>query len=182
MSSVKKICTCGICTALCYVLPVIFHALMLGGSLSPMHIPVLLCGLICGWPYGAFCGIAGPAISCVLSGMPSAVQLIYMVPELCVYGLVCGLLMRFIRTGHTWLDIYCALAPAMVLGRVVAGAVRAVFYTATAQSYSIALWATGYFVKSIPGIILHLIVVPVLVLVLIQAKLIPARYTGKSSG
>ena len=27
-----------------------------------MHIPVLLCGLICGWQYGLVCGLLGPAL------------------------------------------------------------------------------------------------------------------------
>ena len=26
----------------------------------PMHIPVLLCGLACGWPYGLICGVPVP--------------------------------------------------------------------------------------------------------------------------
>ena len=30
----------------------------IGNMLLPMHLPVLLCGLVCGWPYGAFCGHA----------------------------------------------------------------------------------------------------------------------------
>lgn len=180
MSTVKKACICSICVALCYVLPLVFHALALGWAFSPMHIPVLLCGLVCGWPYGVFCGIAGPVISSMLSSMPSMVQLIYMVPELCVYGLACGLLIRLIRTGHTYVDLYCALIPAMLLGRVAGGAARAVFYTATAQSYSIALWAAAYFAESIPGIVLHLLVVPALVLVLMRAGLIPAYGTEKA--
>ena len=50
MSSVKKICICAFCVAMCYVLPQAFHLLMLGTAFSPMHLPVLLCGLICGWP------------------------------------------------------------------------------------------------------------------------------------
>ena len=48
MSSVKKICLCAICVAMCYVLPIAFHAVGLGKVFSPIHIPVLLCGLICG--------------------------------------------------------------------------------------------------------------------------------------
>ena len=85
MSSIKKICLCAICTALCYVLPLAFHPLVMGTALSPMHIPVLLCGLLCGWPYGAFCGVVGPLLSSLLSGMPPAAMLLYMIPELCVY-------------------------------------------------------------------------------------------------
>lgn len=184
MSTVKKACISSACVALCYVLPVAFHALALGRALSPMHIPVFLCGLICGWPYGAFCGVTGPVVSSVLTGMPSTVQLIYMVPELCAYGLISGLLMERLRTGRIYADLCWALVPAMVLGRVVGGGARALFYTASAQTYSVALWASAYFVETIPGIVLHILVVPTLVLVLMKAGLIPARYApaGKECG
>lgn len=176
MSSVKKACICSICVALCYVLPLALHGFALGAALSPIHLPVLLCGLVCGWPYGLFCGVAGPVISSLLSGMPSTVQLIYMVPELGAYGLFAGLLMRFIRTGNTVADLYLSLIPAMVLGRVIGGAVQALFYLSTAREYSVALWAGGYFVSTLPAIIIQLIALPMLVLMLTQAKLIPARY------
>lgn len=183
MSSAKKVCISSVCVALCYVLPLAFHAMALGGVLSPMHIPVFLCGLVCGWPYGAFCGIVGPVISSLLSGMPSTVQLIYMVPELCAYGLISGLLMERIHTGHAYADLCCALAPAMLLGRVVGGGARALFYMASARVYSVALWAGAYFVESLPGIILHISVVPVLVVVLMRAGLIPLRYPlGRREG
>ena len=182
MSSVKKACICSLCTALCYVLPVAFHALALGAAFSPMHLPVLLCGLVCGWPYGLFCGLAGPVISCVLSGMPSPAQLIYMGPELCVYGLAAGVGMARIRTGRTAADIYLSLIPAMVLGRVAGGVVRAAFYLATAQSYTVAMWAGAYVVETLPGTAVQLVVLPALVLTLSRAGLIPRRYgTGGSA-
>lgn len=176
MSSVKKACICAFCAALCYVLPVAFHAIGLGGVFSPMHLPVLLCGLLCGWTYGAFCGIAGPVISCVLSGMPSPVQLIHMVPELCVYGLAAGLGMKLIRTGHTAADLYLSLIPAMVLGRIVGGIAEALFYLSTARSYSVALWAASYVAGTLPGAAVQLIILPALVLGLMRARLIPVRY------
>lgn len=176
MSSVKKACICSICTALCYVLPLAFHAFGIGGVFSPMHIPVLLCGLICGWPYGLFCGLAGPVISSLLSGMPSTMQLLYMVPELCAYGLVSGLLLHWVRTKHLYADLYLAMIPAMVIGRVVGGAVRALVYLTTPRSYSIALWASAYFVETLPGVVLQLILLPALILVLTKSHLLPERY------
>ena len=176
MSSAKKVCICAICVALCYGLPMAFHGLSLGSALSPMHLPVLLCGLVCGWHYGAICGIAGPVLSSLLSSMPPAIKLIYMVPELCVYGLVCGLVMRIIRTGWNWVDLYLSLIPAILLGRVAGGIARALFYLSTAQEYSIAIWASGYLVGGIPAIILQLIVLPPLVLILAQSRIIPLRY------
>ena len=98
MSSVKRATVTAACIALCYILPMAFHSLGLGGAFSLMHIPVLLCGIICGGGYGLFCGMAGPLVSSVLSGMPSATGLIFMVPELMVYGLVSGLAMKLVRT------------------------------------------------------------------------------------
>jgi riboflavin transporter FmnP len=178
MSKTKKICSCAICIALCYLLPVICHAVNLGSVLSPMHLPVLLCGVVCGWPYGLFCGVAGPLLSNLLSGMPSAARLVYMMPELCAYGLFSGLFMKLIRTGRTVTDLYLSLIPAMLLGRVVGGVAQALVYLSNAQGYSLALWASSYLVGTLPGVILQLVVIPVVVMALMKAGLIPARYPG----
>lgn len=176
MSSVKCISICAMCIALCYVLPIAFHAIGLGSALSPMHIPVLLCGLLCGGWYGLICGILGPIVSSLLSGMPPVLMLFRMVPELCVYGLACGLSMRYIRMGNLAGDVYISMAIAMVAGRIVGGIATAIFYVVTSGVYSVVLWATSYFVESLPGIVAHLIFVPVLVFTLERARLIPARY------
>ncbi len=64
MSVVKKSIITAVCLALCVVLPQAFHAVPNAGSVYlPMHLPILLCGLICGWPFGLLCGLAGPALS-----------------------------------------------------------------------------------------------------------------------
>lgn len=175
MSSVKKACICAVCIALCYALPLAFHAFALGAAFSPIHIPVLLCGLVCGPFYGAFCGIAGPIVSSVLSGMPPVTQLISMVPELFVYGLVCGILMKVIHTRSIYFDLYASMISAMILGRIVGGFAKALFYLYAAKAYSIALWATAYFVDTLPGTILQLVLIPTLVFTLMKAKLIPQR-------
>lgn len=180
MFSVKKITTASVCLALCYVLPIAFHAVGLGSTFLPMHIPVLLCGLLCPWPYGLFCGIAGPILSSLLSSMPPAVRLIYMVPELAVYGLVTALLFRRIRTGNTVLDVYASLIPAMLLGRVIGGIVQAIFFLSTAQEFTLALWAGAYLIEGLPGIAVQLVLLPLLVLALTRAGLIPQRYAPKA--
>ena len=181
MSSVKKICICAFCTAMCYVLPQAFHLLMLGTVFSPMHLPVLLCGLICGWPYGLVCGVFGPILSSLLSGMPPAPVLISMVPELCVYGLITGLGMKLIRTGKTLLDLYLSLLPALVLGRVAGGVAQALLYLSRTESYTIALWAGSYVVGTLPAVALQLVLLPALVWALMRAGLIPARYPAKEA-
>lgn len=179
MSKIKKACICAICIALCYVLPVALHSFGLGTILSPMHIPVLLCGLVCGGFYGVFCGIAGPILSSILSGMPPVTMLFSMIPELVIYGLVTALLMKWVRTGKLLPDVYISLAVAMVLGRVVGGIAKALFIAinATGDAFSLGIWATSYFVGTLPGIVVHLILIPLLITVLMKTKVIPVRYT-----
>lgn len=182
MSKTKKLCICAICAALCYALPLAFHALALGTAFSPIHIPVLLCGLICGWPYGLLCGVVGPILSSLLSGMPPAAMLVSMIPELSVYGALCGLLMQRPRTGKLYADLYLSLIPAMLLGRVAGGLASALVYLSTAQAYSLSLWAGSYLIGTLPGAALQLAVLPALVLILTKARLIPERYpTGGSA-
>ena len=178
MSKIKRICICAICIALCYVLPIALHSFGLGSILSPMHIPVLLCGLVCGSFYGVFCGIAGPIVSSILSGMPPVTMLFSMIPELVVYGLVTGLLMRWVRTGKLLPDVYVSMVVAMVLGRIVGGIAKALFIAinATGDAFTLGIWATSYFVGTLPGIVVHLILVPLLVTVLMKTKVIPTRY------
>ena len=179
MSSVKRATICAFCIALCCVLPLAFHALGLGSAFSPMHIPALLCGLLCGWPYGCLCGIAGPVLSCLISGMPAPLQLVYFIPELAVYGLVSGLLYARIRTGNRAADLYLALVPAMLAGRIAGGAAQAVLFTATARAWSVGLWAAAYFAGTLPGTAAQLVLIPALVTALERARLIPARYPMK---
>lgn len=181
MSSVKKICICAFCTALCCVLPVAFHAVGLGAVFSPLHLPVLLCGLLCSWPYGALCGLAGPLLSSLLTSRPAAAQLPYMIPELVAYGLFAGLLMKLVRTGRTVADLYISLLSAMLLGRIVGGAARALFYLGSAESWTLSLWAGAYFVQTLPGAILQIVVLPALVLALTRARLVPERYPGSGA-
>lgn len=176
MSSIKRSCICAVCIALCYVLPLAFHAVGAGTVFTPMHIPVLLCGLLCGWGYGAVCGICGPVLSSLLTGMPPAAALVSMIPELCIYGLASGLLLRFIHTKYTYADLYIALVGAMLLGRVAGGIAKVLFLFSGGQSIVFAALLSSYFVESLPGIAIQLVLLPTLVFALMKAKLIPERY------
>lgn len=174
MSTVKKSILCAVCIALCVVLPQAFHAVLGAGQIYlPMHIPVLLCGLICGWQYGLLCGLAGPALSSLFTGMPPVGFLPSMMIELAIYGLMTGILMDLIRTGRTIVDLYLSLIGAMLVGRIVSGILRATIFSG--GSYSIAAWTTSYFVTGAPGILIQLAIIPALVLALMKAGLIPGR-------
>ena len=179
MTPLVKCVVTAVCMALCVVLPIALHAIPNAGTLlSPMHLPVLLCGMICGWPYGLACGLIGPMLSSFITSMPGIGYLPTMMVELAIYGLVTGLMMKFIHTGKLIVDVYISLLIAMLAGRIITGIVRALIFSA--GSYSWEAWATGYFVSSFPGIILQLILIPVLYLALQKAHLVPARYAKAS--
>lgn len=175
MSVVKKSIITAVCIALCYVVPLLFHAVQDGGRVFlPMHLPVFLCGLICGWQYGLLCGLAGPALSSLLSSMPPVAILPSMMLELAVYGCISGLMMRFVRTKNTYADLYISLIAALLCGRVVAGLMQALIFAQGA--YSMTAWVSGYVVTSWPGTLIQLVLLPSVVFALMKAHLIPERY------
>ena len=65
---------------------------------------------------------------------------------------------------------------AMVLGRVAGGIATALFYLGTGEAFTLATFATSYFVTGLPGIIAHLVLVPALALTLTKAGVVPKRY------
>ncbi len=174
----KSILT-ALCVALCVVLPMTLHAIPKGGVLfSPMHLPVLLCGLVCGAPFGLVCGILGPLVSSLLTGMPVFGYMPVMMIELGLYGLISGLVMQFLRSGKLVVDLYAALVIAMLGGRVITGILRALIFAG--GSYSWSAWAAGYFVSCLPGIIIQLILIPIIYVALERAHLLPVRYAAVS--
>ena len=176
MSYAKKIVFTAVCAALCVVLPMAFHAIQNAGTIFlPMHIPVLLCGLICGWPYGFVTGLLGPLLSSIITGMPPAAMLPAMMVECGVYGLTAGVMMRFVRTRNALADLYISLVSAMVLGRFIAGLAKAFILTPGTAPFA---WVTT---SLVPGIVIQLLLMPMVVLALTKARLIPARYTKEET-
>ena len=174
LTPVKKLVFTAVCSALCLVLPMAFHSIPNAGQVFlPMHIPVLLCGLICGWPYGGVCGLLGPLLSSLVTGMPPAAMLPSMMVECCVYGFASGLLMKYVRTKHAVADLYISLVSAMALGRIVAGLAKAWIFTPGVSPFA---WVTTSLVAGIPGIVIQLVLMPMVVFALTRAKLIPSRY------
>ena len=164
----KNMIVAAMCVALCVVLPMAFHAIPNAGSIFlPMHIPVLLCGFLCGWPYGLCCGILGPVISGALTGMPPAAMLPAMACELAVYGFVTGLLFPRVHTRSDTANIYICLLSAMLCGRIVSGALNALIFRA--GSYSLEIWLAASFTTALPGIAIQLVIIPALLLVLEKA-------------
>lgn len=172
MNKTKKLIISALCTALGLILPVVFHGIPNAGMvILPMHIPVLLCGLLCGPVFGLACGVITPCISSFLFVMPPAAYLPGMVCELAVYGLFAGLMIKLIKTRSQIANVYIALLSSMLLGRIVYGITNALIFNF--GNYSIQMWLTGVFITAIPGIIIQLVFIPLIVIALRKSKLIP---------
>lgn len=174
ITPVKRMTLAAVCIALCVVLPIAFHSIPNSGSIFlPMHIPVLICGLICSWPYGFLCGLLGPLLSSVLTGMPPAAYLPAMMVECAVYGAAAGLVLKLVHTKKTYLDLYIALVVAMLAGRVISGIAKALIFS---PGIAMSAWVASSFVTALPGIAIQLALLPSVVYTLMKAKVIPMRY------
>ena len=150
----------------------------IGSMLLPMHLPVFLCGLICGWQYGAAVGFIVPLLRSVLFGtpplFPTATSMAF---ELMTYGLVVGLLYSRSR----WQCIralYRSLLLAMLAGRAVWGVVQAVLLGLTGSALTLQVFMASAFLNAIPGIIVQLILIPVVMLALNRTGLVPFKQTN----
>lgn len=171
MNKTKALVLTALCIAMGIVLPMAFHGVPSAGTIFlPMHIPVLLCGLITGPVFGLICGIFTPFLSSVLTGMPPAAILPGMLCELAIYGLVGGLLRKVIKTGKLPVDVMLSLTGAMICGRIASGILNALVFRAGA--YSLQIWLAASFTKALPGIVMQLIIIPIVVIALNKAKLI----------
>lgn len=153
-----------IALAAAVALPQIFHLMgsfsgmgtSLGETFLPMHLPIFFVGLIAGPLAGGVAGLLSPAVSFALTGMPSAVMLPFMMIELCVYGLSCGL-MKNIK-----MPTIAKVLIAQVAGRAVRALCLVVAIFGFGSRISIAtVWmslATGIF-----GIALQWVLLPLLV-------------------
>lgn len=174
LSHIKRLTIAALCSALCVVLPMAFHVIPNAGSVMlPMHIPVLLCGIMCGWPFGLICGVLGPILSSLATGMPPAAMVPAMALECAAYGCVGGLMMRFVRTKSTVADLYISLLTAMLIGRVIYGFAKSWIFSPGTAPFA---WVTTSLIAGIPGIAIQLVLIPILVLALMRAKLLPYRY------
>ena len=150
--------------ALALVLPFLTGQIpQIGSALSPMHIPVLLCGFFCGPWYALTVGFIAPLLRFILFGMPPIMPTrIAMCFELATYGLMAGLLYKCLPKKKSY--IYVSLIGAMLAGRIIWGAARVVLYGLGKSEFGWAAFMSGAFLNAIPGIILHIVLIPILVM------------------
>ncbi|MCC8043198.1 MAG: ECF transporter S component [Oscillospiraceae bacterium] len=163
----RKLTLSAMFLALGIVLPFLTGQIpQIGSMLLPMHIPVMLCGLICGWQYGLAVGFVTPLMRSLLFGMPvlypSAIAMAF---ELAAYGLLIGLLYSHSRR-RCVATLYRCLIAAMLGGRLVWGIAEIVLLGIKGNAFTWSAFISGAFLNAIPGIILQLVIIPMIMVAL----------------
>ncbi|MBO5070052.1 MAG: ECF transporter S component [Roseburia sp.] len=171
---IKRLVLAALFMALGQVLPFFTGQIpQIGKMLLPMHIPILLCGFICGWRYGAAVGFLTPLLRSAMFGMPvffpTAISMAF---ELMTYGFVSG----FLYGNSRWKcmrALYRSMIIAMVSGRVVWGIAQMALLGIGEGKFTLQIFLAGAFFNAIPGIILQLIAIPAIMLALNKTGLVP---------
>lgn len=168
--------------ALGLVLPFVTGQIpQVGSMLLPMHIPVLLCGLICGWQYGGIVGFILPLLRFALFGMPPVFPTgVAMAFELAAYGILSGYLFSHARW-QCVVSLYRCLIAAMLGGRVVWGIVQIVLSGVSGNAFTWQIFMAGAFLNAIPGIIVQLILIPTIMVALNKAGLVKFYKSGEKA-
>ncbi len=171
-TNVRKITYSALLLAMAYILPFLTANIPeIGSMLCPMHIPVLLCGFVCGPWWGLTVGAAAPLFRSLTLQMPPLYPAASaMAFELAVYGLMTGILYRAFPKKIQY--AYLSLIISMIAGRLVWGAARYVMSGLSNSEFGLAAFWSGAVTTAIPGIILQIVLVPVLVYALEKGKLI----------
>lgn len=159
--SLRNLTLAAMFMALGLVLPFLTGQIpQIGSKLLPMHLPVFLCGLICGWQYGGLVGFLVPLVRSAIFGMPvffpSATAMAF---ELLTYGAVAGFLYS-ISKWQCVRALYRCLISAMLAGRLVWGIVQCIQLGLTNGTFTWQIFFASAFIDAIPGIILQLVLIP----------------------
>lgn len=164
MKNNRKMIISAVFLALGVVLPFLTGQIKeIGDSLLPMHLPVMLCGIICGWKYGLTVGLILPFLRSVTVGMPPIFpNAVWMALELATYGFVIGFLYNKFPKKQLWW-LYCCLITAMISGRIVWGIAKALLLGFGGKAFTFEAFITGGFIDAFAGIVLQLVLIPVII-------------------
>ena len=152
--------------SLAVLVPWVFHQFHLAGpTFLPMHIFVLMAGLLFGWRAGVIVGLLTPLASYAVSGMPVLTILPQILIELSAYGLIAGVLREKYNLRAIW-----SLLGAMIGGRLALLLALLVIYLVAGESYSPLGLETSPFVafssvikQGWPGVVIQLVSIPALI-------------------
>jgi uncharacterized membrane protein len=157
--------------------PWLFHQFHLAGpTFLPMHIFVLIAGLLFGWRAGLLVGLFTPLVSYFISGMPASSVLPQVVVEVSAYGFIAGILREKYNLRTIW-----SLLGAIIGGRLALLLAILVIYLIGGQSYSpiglqssplASFWSTVK--QGWPGLAIQLISIPAIIW-LVGKSVVPRR-------
>ena len=146
--------------ALAFIIPFLFgHLPQINSMFCPMHIPIFLCGFICGWQRGLIVGFIAPLSRSLLFGLPVFFPTaLCMAFELAAYGAIAGLAYKLLpkKVGF----IYVSLVVSMLAGRIARALATFICYGISGTDFSLSAFMSGVVAYAIPGIILHLLLIP----------------------
>lgn len=152
----------------------------IGKLLLPMHIPVIFCGLICGWQYGLAVGFIAPLLRGAIFANPVIFPTgIIMAFELAAYGFFAGIIFNLFKNQNIG-KVYIALVSSMLLGRIVKCIVQFFVLGFTDEGFVFSAFVAGAFTNAIPGIILQIVLIPIIMLALDKTHLIYFKKNGAS--
>jgi hypothetical protein len=152
--------------SLAVFVPWVFHQFHLAGpTFLPMHIFVLIAGLMFGWRAGLLVGLFTPLVSYFISGMPALNILPQVITEISAYGLIAGILREKYHLRTIW-----SLLGAIIGGRLALLLAISMIYLIAGQSYSplglegnalASFWSTVK--QGWPGIFMQLAFIPAII-------------------
>lgn len=176
--NVKNLILSSVFLSLTMILPSVLGAISpeIGSMLSPIHIPVLLCGFFCGWKFAVIVGFLAPLLKFVIYGVPPLYPVgISMCLELATYGLISGILYKYLP--KKTISIYVSLVSAMILGRIVYGISTYLLLMARGEIYTLSMFVTSVVIKATPAIIAHIMIIPTVVIIAKKYNLISGEYS-----
>ena len=177
-NNIKKLILSAIFLTLGFVLPMLTGQIpVIGKILLPMHIPVLLCSLICDWKYGAAIGFILPISRSVLFSVPvmypTAIAVAF---KMTVYGIIPYLLYKRSDSKKKSIgSLYFALFTAMISGRIVRCLFEIILLGLQGKTFVAEAFFTGVILNGIPGIVIQLIVVPIVVIAIEKSNILKIK-------
>ena len=170
--SLKKMILSALFLALAYVMPFLTGQIPeIGSMLCPLHIPVILCGFICGVPWGLAVGFVAPLFRSLTLGMPYLFPTaVCMAFELAAYGAFSGIMHSALPKKKAY--IYVSLLISMIIGRIVWGAAMFICLGISGGAFTFAAFIAGAFTNALPGIVVQIILIPILVMALEKVKIL----------
>lgn len=181
MNQTKKLTLTAFFLVLGLLLPFITGQIqIIGNMLLPMHIPILLCGLICDHKHGLLLGFITPLLRSLLFGMPMLYpNAIAMAFELAAYGFFIGYFFHNAKW-QCLKSLYRCLIMTMIIGRIIYAI--AMILLLGLNNFTFTMFITTSLINAIPGIILQLVLIPSIMLLLHKTHLVPFKKLTQTKG